>query len=369
MNSHTHFMELAMEQARKGLGRTSPNPQVGCVIIKNGRLVAKGYHRQAGAPHAEVVALQRAGTKARDSEVFVNLEPCAHEGRTGPCTEALIEAGVRRVWVAMRDPNPLVDGRGIRRLRRAGISVEVGLLKEQAAVLNEAFVHVMRHHRVFCVAKLAQSLDGRVATAGGESQWITSPAARDLGRRLRGEVDAIVVGVNTVGADDPRLTCRHRSGRDPIRIIVDTQARTSPQAKVVGLGKRGSRAPTWIVVGPQASSRRRRALERAGAETLTCKVRRGHIDLEAMTSRLCERQILSVLVEGGPTLMGGFFDAGLIDKAHLFIAPSIIGGVKAPGAVGGRGIETLSQRWNLEHLQVGQLGDELYLVGYPHRVT
>ena len=360
------LMAHVLEQAAKARGRTSPNPMVGCVIAKRGRVIATAYHRRAGGAHAEVLALRKAGAAAKNADLYVNLEPCDHEGRTGPCTDALIAAGISRVFVAMRDPNPLVDGRGIRKLRRAGIEVVTGLLADRARRLNEVFVHRMKAGRPFVIAKLAQSLDGRVATRTGESQWITGPAARRYGHRLRAEADAILVGVGTVLADDPRLTCRVRGGMDPTRVILDSSARTPTKAAVIRAVRR-SKAPTIIAIGPAASPRRVRALEKAGAVVVSCRALRGRVRLDDLLTYLHGLDLTCVLVEGGPTVLGSFFEADHVDKVHAFIAPLIIGGEGARGAVGARGFAHLSDSLRLQRIEVDRCGEDLHLVGYPRR--
>jgi len=362
--THEELMRLALALAERGRGRTRPNPIVGCVIAKRGRVIATGFHRRAGRPHAEVEALRVAGGRARGADVYVTLEPCNHTGRTGPCTEALIAAGVRKVFVGMRDPNPLVHGKGVRCLERAGIEVEVGVLGDECRVANEAFAWFIRHGRPYVVVKTAQSLDGRVATRTGESRWVTAKPARRFGHELRNACDAILAGVGTVLADDPLLTCRMRGGRDPIRVVVDTHARTPPRARVVQAGRR-SRAPTWIAVGEGAPGRRVRALERAGAEVIVCRERRGRIDLEHLLDELGRRELLSVLVEGGPTLLGALFDAGLVHKLYAFVAPLVIGGTGALSAVGGRGVAQLADAARLADLTCRGVGPDLLLVGYP----
>ena len=359
-------MGVALAEAERARGRTRPNPMVGCVIVQGGRIVAQGHHRRAGGPHAERVALRRAGEAARGADVYVTLEPCNHTGRTGPCAEALVAAGVARVFIGARDPNPLVNGRGIRHLRQAGIVVQVGLCEDACHRLNEAFELAVVQRRVYVVAKMAQSLDGRVATRAGDSRWITGPRARAVGHRLRNELDAILVGSGTVRADDPRLTCRVRGGRDPIRVVLDSGATTSPSARVVRAA-RESRAPTWIFVGKDAPARRRLALERAGAETLTCNVRGRGLDLGQVVRALYERELLSVLVEGGPTVLGGFFEADLVDKVHAFVAPVLIGGEAARGSVGGRGPAGLGDATQLSACEVEAVGRDWLLTGYVTR--
>lgn len=360
---HGELMQRALEEAERARGRTSPNPLVGCVIARGQRIIAVGHHARAGEAHAEVAALRRAGTAARGADVYVTLEPCNHHGRTGPCTEALIAAQVKRVFVGARDPNPVVNGRGIRRLRAAGIEVHTGVLAAECRQLNEAFEWAMGHRRPWVVAKLAQSLDGRVATRTGESQWITSPAARRAGHALRNSLDAILVGVGTVRADDPALTCRLRGGRDPIRVVLDTHASLSPTAAVVRLGQT-SKAPTWICVAQDAPARRRLALERAGAETLVCKVTgTGQLEVDSVLEQLLAREVLSVLVEGGPQVLGSFFDAQAVNKVVAFVAPRILGGKAARLGVEGLGVAHLRDALELTWVSTQAVGPDLMLVG------
>ena len=366
MSGREDLMLAALKEASRAIGRTRPNPVVGCVIARGERIVGVGHHVRAGTAHAEIVALARAGKLARGADAYVTLEPCNHWGRTGPCTEAIIAAGVKRVFVAMRDPNPIVNGRGIRRLAAAGIKVEVGLLEAECRRLNEAYTRYICDGRPFVVVKIAQSLDGRVATSTGQSRWITSYSARGTAHLLRNDLDAILVGRGTVVADDPILTCRIRGGRDPIRIVLDTMARIPPAAKVVGIARR-SAAPTWIVVGPNAPARRRLALERAGAETLVCRVRHGRIDVIDLMAHLRRRELLSVLVEGGPSVIGSFFDAGLVDKLYMYVSWLIIGGVEARASVGGIGIAELADAWRLEPCYWNAGSDVLSVIGYPRR--
>lgn len=357
-------MALALSEAEKGRGRTSPNPMVGCVIVRKGRIVGTGHHRRAGGPHAEIHALRAAGSEARGADLYVNLEPCDHVGRTGPCTEALIEAGIRRVFVGVRDPNPLVDGRGLNRLRRAGVEVHVGLLARPARRLNEAFEKLMRTGRPLTILKIAQSLDGRVATRTGASKWITGPAARRFGHRLRAQVDAIMVGSGTVLADDPSLTARLRGARDPIRIVLDGRCRTPADAAVVRMARR-SKAPTWIVTSERAPGARRRSLEAAGAEVILVPTSGKHLHPGRILDVLGGRLVLSVLIEGGPTVAGCFVDHGLVDRVHAFVAPMLIGGRTARSSVEGEGAAKLTDSLRLGVWQVEQLGSDLHVSGTP----
>jgi diaminohydroxyphosphoribosylaminopyrimidine deaminase/5-amino-6-(5-phosphoribosylamino)uracil reductase len=362
-------MQRALVEAARARGHTHPNPLVGCVVAHGPTLIAVGHHRRAGGPHAEVVALRRAGARARGADVYVTLEPCSHVGRTGPCADALIAAGVRRVFVGSRDPNPQVLGRGIRRLRAAGIEVQVGLLAAQCRSLNAAFFFAMAHGRPKVTAKLAQSLDGRVATATGESKWITGPAARRHGHLLRGLHDAILVGVGTVLADDPRLTNRSRHGRNPRRIVLDTQARTPPTAKLLRPGDPGD-APPLICTGPQASAQHCARLQRRGAQILPCSLNaQGRVDVAEVLQGLAQREVRSVLLEGGPTVLGAFFDAGLVDHVQAYLSASIIGGEQALSSVLGQGTASLTLRHRLRHLQWQALGPDLLLSGEVARRT
>ncbi|MCL6635390.1 MAG: bifunctional diaminohydroxyphosphoribosylaminopyrimidine deaminase/5-amino-6-(5-phosphoribosylamino)uracil reductase RibD, partial [Peptococcaceae bacterium] len=332
-----HYMRMALELAGRARGRTSPNPMVGAVVVKDGKVVGSGYHLRAGTPHAEVHALNEAGEKARGATLYVTLEPCCHYGRTGPCSEAVIGAGIARVVVAMTDPNPKVAGGGIKRLREAGIEVTLGVLEEEARELNEVFIKYITTGRPFVVAKAAMSLDGKIATRSGRSKWITGPEARAYGHQLRDWYDAIMVGIGTVLADDPSLTARlpGGKGRDPVRVILDSRARIPLNAGVL---TRRSGAPTIIAATAAAPQAKLAALRRAGARVLV--VNDGpRVDLAGLMKLLAEQEITSVLIEGGSGVHGSALAAGIVDKVAWFIAPRIIGGREAPGPVGGEGVD------------------------------
>lgn len=370
MSDPENFMAMALKEARKAEGRTRPNPMVGCVLVKKGEIIARGFHAKAGEEHAEAVALRRAGKAAEGADVYVTLEPCNHFGRTSPCTKALIEAGVSRVFVGCRDPNELVDGRGIRKLRRAGIHVETGLLRNECRKLNEAFNHFIRVGRPFIVAKMAQSLDGRVATRTGESKWITGEKARTFGHRLRHQCDGILVGIGTILADNPKLTCRVRGGVDPVRIVLDTQARTPVNANILKVIHE-SDAPTWIFVAKNAPAPRVQALEAAGACVIPTRTRAGRLSLDHVLDILGERDLLSVLVEGGSTVLGSLFDGAYVAKVYAFVAPMVIGGNNAISAVGGQGARKLANACKLKDVTLEKLGPDALLIGYcePTRAT
>ncbi|GAB6157711.1 bifunctional diaminohydroxyphosphoribosylaminopyrimidine deaminase/5-amino-6-(5-phosphoribosylamino)uracil reductase RibD [Desulfotomaculum varum] len=363
MNQDKHYMQMALELAAKARGRTSPNPMVGAVIVKDGQVVGRGFHARAGSAHAEVVALAEAGRQARGATVYVTLEPCCHHGRTGPCTEALLKAGVQRVVAAMSDPNPLVAGKGLAVLQKAGVEVQCGLLEEEARRLNEVFIKYITTRRPFVVMKAATSLDGKIATAAGESKWITNTAARAYGHRLRDMYDAILVGVNTVLTDDPSLTARLPEGRgkDPIRIILDSNARTPTAAKIL---TQLSAAHTIIATTERAPVERRASLIAAGAEVLVVPGEGPRVDLVRLMEMLAEKEITSVLIEGGGQVNGAALTAGIVDKIVWFLAPKIIGGDRAPGPVRGQGILSLQDAVKLFDVSVERLDDDILITGY-----
>ncbi len=358
------YMREALELAARAMGRTSPNPMVGALVVGGGEVVGRGYHHRAGGPHAEVLALRDAGGRARGATLYVTLEPCCHTGRTGPCSDAVLAAGVSRVVAAMTDPNPRVAGRGLERLARAGVSVSCGVLAGEAERLNEVFIRYITCRRPFVVLKTAASLDGRIATRTGDSRWITGPAAREYTHRLRDRYDAILVGVNTVLADDPALTTRlpEGGGKNPLRIVLDSRARTPPAARI--LRETGN---TLVAVTGDAPGERTADLKRAGAEVLAVHGGGPRVDLAAFLKELGRREVTSLLVEGGGTVSYSFLAAGLVDKVVWFVAPLLIGGTAAPPAVGGAGAGTLAGAWRLDRVSFSLLGEDYCLEGYPAR--
>src|SRR5262245_35360350 len=310
------FMRRALTLAVKARGRCSPNPMVGTVVVKGSKIIGEGFHRQAGLPHAEVEALSPLGGKAPGATLYVNLEPCDHEGRTGPCTRALLGSGVKRGGVGMIDPNTLVNGRGLRGLRAAGIRVDTGLLEAESRRVNEGFVSVMERERPFLALKLAATLDGRIAPRRGGG-YITGSEARARVHGLRAWYDAVLVGAGTVEADDPALTVRLAAGRDPLRVVVDSRARISPEAKLF----REGHSKVVVATTDAAPASRVRALETAGAQVMVVPAKDGRVDLSALLRALVKRGVLTVLCEGGATLGGALFDAGLVDKLYVFYAP------------------------------------------------
>lgn len=355
------YMELALELAARARGRTSPNPMVGAVVVRDGAIIGRGFHPRAGEPHAEIFALTAAGENARGATMYVSLEPCCHRGRTGPCTEALIRAGVHRVVVAMRDPNPEVGGKGIARLRAAGIEVAEGVLEQKARRLNEVFVKYMTRRLPFVVLKAAVSLDGKIAAHTGDSRWITGVEARAYGHRLRDTYDAILVGAGTVRKDDPSLTTRlPGGGRDPVRVVLDSRGTMPPGAKML---RQHSGADTIVAVTAQAGESARRALREVGA--LVIEAGPGpRVDLPLLMRELARREITSILVEGGGEVHASFIKEGLPDKLVWFIAPKIIGGRAAPGPVGGTGISRMAEAPLLVETTVRQLGRDFCIEGY-----
>jgi diaminohydroxyphosphoribosylaminopyrimidine deaminase / 5-amino-6-(5-phosphoribosylamino)uracil reductase len=323
-------MRRALALAARGLGETNPNPAVGCVLVRGGRVVGEGYHRRAGEPHAEAVALRQAGRLARGATAYVNLEPCAHRGRTGPCAPLLVEAGVGRVVAAMRDPNPLVDGRGLRLLRRAGVTVETGTLEDEALLLNEPFAVAAKARRPYVLLKAALTLDGRIATAAGESRWITSAAQRRDAHALRRRHDAVVVGIGTVLADDPMLLPRPRVRRPFYRIVFDSRLRLPLASRLV----RSARvAPVWVLT--RGGDRKRRArLERLGVGVIEVPGG-GRIPPGRALRELYARGLRSLMVEGGSELLGSFLAEELFDRVALFRAPVLMGGRGSLAAFGG----------------------------------
>lgn len=358
--NHKKMMRMALAEARKGVGKTAPNPAVGCVIVKDGAVVGKGWHKKAGTPHAEVHALRAAGEKAAGSDVYVTLEPCSHFGKTPPCAKALIEARVARVFVAMVDPNPVVSGNGIRMLQEAGIAVEVGLLEAESRALNLGFIKWMQTRRPYVVLKSAMTLDGKTATAGGDSKWVTGDAARREVHRLRGKLDAIMVGVGTVIKDDPLLTCRVPGGKDPLRVIVDSTLRVPLHAALFSLK---SEAKT-VVATCSGNLARIDAVRARGAEVLVCRQKEGRVDLEHLFERLGERGVQSVLLEGGHHLAGGALRAGLIDRCMFFLAPKLVGGA-GTGLFAGEGAPLMADAIKLEGMTVKRIGADLLVEGRP----
>ncbi|HEX2326619.1 MAG TPA: bifunctional diaminohydroxyphosphoribosylaminopyrimidine deaminase/5-amino-6-(5-phosphoribosylamino)uracil reductase RibD [Chloroflexota bacterium] len=360
-------MARALELARAVKGRTSPNPAVGAVLVRDGVVVGEGATLPYGQPHAEPVALRAAGERARGATLYVTLEPCSHWGRTPPCAGAIVEAGVAEVHLATLDPNPEVAGRGRAWLEGAGVRTTVGDGLREARALNADFARWIVSRRPFVLAKFATSLDGRIATRSGDSRWITGPPAREEGHRLRDRADAILVGVGTVLADDPQLTTRLPvpDPQHPWRLVLDSTGRTPLTARLLG-GELPGR--TAICTTEQSPPAWRAAVEERGAEVLVLPQREGKVDLEALLDELGRRRVTSLLVEGGARVHGAFFDAGLVDRVVAFVAPLLIGGREAPGPVGGQGPARLSEARPLLQREVRQVGVDTLIAGNLRRV-
>jgi diaminohydroxyphosphoribosylaminopyrimidine deaminase/5-amino-6-(5-phosphoribosylamino)uracil reductase len=363
-------MAMALGLARQALGYVSPNPAVGAVIVREGRVVATGRTQPPGQAHAEVVALRKAGDLARGATMYVSLEPCSHYGRTPPCVDAIIAAGIARVVVAVPDPNPRVAGTGIRRLREAGIQVEVETeYLDLAMEINAGFFKWISTGQPLVIAKYAMSLDGKIATRTGDARWISGEASRREAHRLRQQVDAVAVGKGTVVVDDPQLTTRlwpaPKGGlRHPLRVVLASEADLPLAAKVLSPEAPGR---TLVVVAEEALVRHRdrvAAIEALGHEVVPLPSAPGGVDLRALLQVLGQREATSVMVEGGGTLLGSFFDLGLVDRVVAFIAPVVIGGSTAPGAVGGKGRATMAEVPRLRRLRVRRLGDDVMITGY-----
>lgn len=359
-------MQLALNLAATAKGKTNPNPVVGAVLVKDGVIVGSGLHRKAGEPHAEVHAFNMAGEHAKGATLYVTLEPCSHYGKTPPCARRVVESEVSRVVVATMDPNPAVAGRGISLIQEAGIEVEVGLLEQEAKTLNERFIHNMLTSRPFVISKFAMTLDGKIATYTGHSQWITGDAARHDVHELRNEVDAILVGVGTVLADNPSLTTRlpEGKGENPIRIILDGRLRTPLDSNVLNI----SEARTIIVTTPDADSQKVKALEEKGVSIVVVSKNEQGLNLEEMLEKLYEQGITDILVEGGAEVNASFLRAGLIDKYIVYVAPKLIGGRNSKTPFTGEDIELMDHAVQLQFDTFHKVGDDICIIAYPKKV-
>ena len=356
-------MKMALKEAVKGVGRTSPNPSVGAVVVKNGEIVGKGYHRRAGTPHAEVNALTDAGKKARGATIYVTLEPCNHTGRTPPCTSAILEAGIKKVVVGMADPNPNVEGCGSDFLEKKGLTVVRDILAGECLSINRPFDKHVRTGQPWMVFKAGVSLDGKIAVSSGECAWITNEKSRRHVHRLRDRVDAILVGIGTAIADDPSLTTRLKGGRtkDPLRIVLDSNLRLSPSARML---HQDSDAKTWVFCGQKPSVKRRKDLESAGAKVIPVQLdNNGRINLKAVADYLGRARITSVLVEGGGRVHGSFLRNGLIDQVCLFVAPIFLGSDAIP-VIDGLGLSSVQEAARLKDVTFRRFGDNVMLEGF-----
>ena len=353
-------MRRALELAERGQGSVEPNPMVGCVIARGAEIIGEGWHRAFGQPHAEVEALRLAGHRASGATMYVTLEPCCHHGKTPPCTQAVIRAGIRRVVVTMRDPFPLVAGQGIAELENAGIEVSVGLMEQEARFLNAPYIKLVSENRPWVIAKWAMTLDGKIATCTGDSRWISCEISRDFVHRLRGRVDAVIVGIGTAQADNPLLTARPPGPRTAVRIVLDSLGRLPLDSQLVQTARE---IPVLVAVSPQAPSDRRNQLESHGCEVFECNGDSHAERLLALLDELGRRRMTNVLFEGGSKVFGTLFDHHLVDEVHVFIAPKIVGGDNGRTPVAGIGVECLAHAQGLRVIRCEKSGDDFYISG------
>ena len=359
-------MKEALGLAKRGLGLTSPNPPVGCVIVRSGKVIGRGYHRRAGLPHAEIEALRRCKKNTRGADMYVTLEPCNHHGRTPPCTEAIIDAGIKRVFVGMKDPNPLVSGRGIRRLESSRIEVITGILEENCRALLEPYIKFVKEKRPFVTLKLASSLDGRIATSTGESRWITGEDSRRFVHRLRSRVDCVMVGGGTVVKDDPELTVRLARGRNPARAVVDSTLSVPPGARILASAREG---PTIFFTTRRSSKKKRKDLEEKGAEVVLVPASEDGVDLKRVMEEFYRRGMVSILIEGGGRLAASAIRAGVVDRVLFFISPCILGGDAMP-AVSELHVKRLGEAPFLRDVKTKRFSRDLLVEGrliFPDR--
>lgn len=357
---HIYFMSLAMKLALKAKGMTSPNPLVGALVVKNGRIIGRGFHKKAGFAHAEVVALDEAGEKAKGATLYVTLEPCAHFGRTPPCVERIIQSRIQQVIVGTKDVNPLNNGKGIEILKKRGIKVEVGFLEEKLKRMNEVFFKYITKRMPFVTVKVAQSLDGRIATHTGDSKWITSDTSRMYAHRMRKEYDGIIVGVNTVLRDNPKLDAWF-SRKQPVKIVIDSQLSTPAEANIFS-GK--GQVVIITLPTPVGQETENRKILNQKAKIIEVKEKAGQINLRDALKKLAQQEIANILVEGGGTLIGSLFDDKLVDKVLFFVSPKIIGGKDAISSVMGQGISRIESAIRLREVRIKRSGDDFLVEGY-----
>jgi len=353
------WMRLALKLAKKGEGKVSPNPMVGAVIAKDGKIIAQGYHHYFGGPHAEIDALWKAKDKAKGGTLYVTLEPCSHYGKTPPCTKEIIKRGIKKVIIATLDPNPINSGKGVQELRRGKIETEIGICEEEAKKVNEAFLKFMKKRIPFVTVKVASSLDGKIATSSGESKWITSEKSRKFSHRLRDKMDAILVGINTVIRDDPSLLAPSKNNF--VRIILDSKLRIPLEAQVL---KNQDRGDTFIFTTSRADERKLKELKSRGIKIAVVKENENRVDIEEAVRELGKLEIMNLLVEGGGEVIGSFFEKKLVDKIYLFLAPRIIGGKKSITWVEGKGVKFLKETSYIKIDSLKKIENDLLLEGY-----
>lgn len=357
-------MKSALRLAKKGKGKVDPNPMVGAVIVKENKVIAKGWHESYGEAHAEVRAFENAITDVEGATMYVTLEPCSHYGKTPPCADMIIKKKIKRVVVGTLDPNPLVAGQGVKKLIDSGIEVLTGVLEKECRDINRVFMKYIAEKKPFVVMKTAMSLDGKIATKTGESKWITGAKARESVHELRNEMAGIMVGINTVIKDNPQLTCRIENGKNPIRIIVDSKLRIPIDSKVL---ENQDIAKTIISTTDQGDIRKKKEIEEKGVKVLVVKSLEGRVDLQDLMSKLAEEKIDSILLEGGATLNFSALEQSIVDKVQIYIAGKIIGGDQSKTPVGGRGIDLLRDAFQLENIKYKSVGEDLLVEGYIKR--
>lgn len=356
-----YYMGLAINLARKGIGKVNPNPMVGAVIVKDNEIVGTGYHEKYGGKHAEINAIENSRERLNGSTMYVNLEPCSHFGKTPPCVDKIIESKINKVVIASVDPNPLVQGKGVKKLRDAGIEVKVGVLDEENKKLNEVFLKYIKNKKPFVVIKVAMSLDGKIATATGQSKWISCDESRRYVHKLRSEVMGILVGINTVIKDNPMLDCRLENGKNPIRIIVDTTLKIPIDSKIVSSSKS---IRTIVVTTKNANRNVIKLLEDKGVEILTVNLKNNLVDLKEMINKLGELNIDSILIEGGSSLNFSAINENIVDKIQVYVAPIILGGESSKTSIGGQGVDDIKEASKLHRLEYKQVGSDILIEGY-----
>ncbi len=354
MISHKKYMDIAIKLAEKGRGYVSPNPMVGCIIVKRGKIVGRGYHKKYGEEHAEINALKVAGKKANNATMYVNIEPCSHWGKTSPCTEKIVEAGIREVIVGMEDPNPLVDG--YKELKFRGLKTRIGILRDKAKKLNEAYIQHTKTKKPFIILKLAMSLDGKIATSSGDSKYITSRAARKYVHQLRNDVDAVMVGINTIVRDNPLLDSRLVKGKNAKKIIVDSSLKISERSKIL-------KDPSKVIIATTKKAPRKKIdkLQHKGVRILILKPKKGLVDLKELVKELGKSEIASVMIEGGAELSGNAIKEGIVDKLLIFTAPKIIG--NGLGPIKNLGIKKVNKAIKLKNISTKKIGKDFLVEG------
>ncbi len=356
------YMTIALELAEKGRGKVEPNPMVGAVLVKNGEIVGRGYHHAFGGPHAEIHAINEGGTNGKGATLYVSMEPCAHYGKTAPCVDAIIRAAIARVVMPVIDPNPITSGRGLQKLKETGIEVKLGIMESQARRLNAPFFKLMQTGLPYIIVKWAMSLDGKIATHGGDSRWITSEESRAYVHTIRGQVDGIIVGINTVLRDDPLLTCRLEGGRNPRRIIVDGNAVLPLHSRLI---KTIGESEIMVAVTENAPHERIERLKHAGCKIIRTKGTDGRVDLQELLRYLGEMKLTNILVEGGSKIITSMIEGHFADKIIVFIAPVIIGGEGAMSPVRGKGVNIMGEAVKLAEINIRRFSNDIAVEGVP----